>query len=140
MESAPHQATIETHQLIREPEMNVQPVVMSEIVRQRQLEMLDDAKRWPRELRARRTRQRHADEEADDTDDADERGAPRSPSLRPGALAHAAVPLRGRQGPRNARALGRGGQENGPEIAAARGARCTARGSTGGTLGASWRR
>ena len=28
----------------------------------RQLEMLDDAKRWPRALRARRTRQRHADE------------------------------------------------------------------------------
>jgi hypothetical protein len=42
--------------------MNVHPVIMSEIVRQRQLEMLDDAKRWPRALRARRTRQRHADE------------------------------------------------------------------------------
>ena len=42
--------------------MNVHPVVMSEIVRQRQLEMLDDAKRWPRALRARRTKHRDAEE------------------------------------------------------------------------------
>jgi len=46
----------------KEPAMNVHPVVMSEIVRQRQLEMLDDAKRWPRALRGRRSRHRHADE------------------------------------------------------------------------------
>ena len=62
MEPAPYKSTIETHPVDRESEMNVHPVVMSEIVRQRQLEMLDDAKRWPRTLRARRARQRHADE------------------------------------------------------------------------------
>jgi hypothetical protein len=34
--------------------MNIHPVVMSEIVRQRQLEMLDDAKRWSRLAKVRR--------------------------------------------------------------------------------------
>ena len=34
--------------------MNIHPVVMSEIVRQRQQNMLDDAKRWSRVLKARR--------------------------------------------------------------------------------------
>lgn len=42
--------------------MNVHPVVMSEIVRQRQIDMIDDARRWPRALRARRNKHRHADE------------------------------------------------------------------------------
>jgi hypothetical protein len=34
--------------------VNVHPTVMTEIVRQRQLDMLDDAHRWPRALRLRR--------------------------------------------------------------------------------------
>jgi hypothetical protein len=34
--------------------MNIHPVVMNEIVRQRQNEMLDDAKRWSRVRKARR--------------------------------------------------------------------------------------
>ncbi len=34
--------------------MNIHPVVMTEIVRQRQQTMLDDAKRWSRAAKARR--------------------------------------------------------------------------------------
>jgi hypothetical protein len=40
--------------------MNVHPIVLTEIVRQRQLEMLDDAHRWPRALRLRRKNNRRA--------------------------------------------------------------------------------
>jgi hypothetical protein len=42
--------------------MNIHPSVMTEIVRQRQLEMIDDAKRWPRALRTRRGKHRHGHE------------------------------------------------------------------------------
>jgi hypothetical protein len=34
--------------------MNVHPIVMTEMIRQRQQEMLDEAHRWPRALRSRR--------------------------------------------------------------------------------------
>ena len=34
--------------------MNIHPIVMNEIVRQRQLSLLDDAKRWSRAAKARR--------------------------------------------------------------------------------------
>jgi hypothetical protein len=34
--------------------MNVHPIVMTEMIRQRQLDLLDDAHRWPRGLRLRR--------------------------------------------------------------------------------------
>ena len=34
--------------------MNIHPIVMNEIVRQRQQHMIDDAKRWTRARKARR--------------------------------------------------------------------------------------
>jgi hypothetical protein len=42
--------------------MNVHPTVMNEIIRQRQLDMLDDAKRWHRAVRfVRRENHRRSD-------------------------------------------------------------------------------
>ena len=42
--------------------MNIHPDLMTELVRQRQMEIFDDAKRTPRALRSRRTKRRHGDE------------------------------------------------------------------------------
>ena len=38
------------------------PALMTDIVRKRQTELLDDAKRWPRALRTRRGKHRHGHE------------------------------------------------------------------------------
>ena len=42
--------------------MNIHPDLMTELMRQRQSEIFDDAKRTPRGLRSRRTKRRHGNE------------------------------------------------------------------------------
>jgi len=42
--------------------MELHPDLMTELVRQRQLELFADAKRTPRALRSRRAKRRHGDE------------------------------------------------------------------------------
>jgi len=42
--------------------MSIHPDLMTELVRQRQSEIFDDAKRTPRALRSRRTKHRHGQE------------------------------------------------------------------------------
>jgi hypothetical protein len=42
--------------------MNVHPDLMTAVMRQRQTEIFDDAKRTPRALRTRRTKRRHGHE------------------------------------------------------------------------------
>ena len=42
--------------------MDMHPALMTEIIRQRQVELMDDAKRSPRALRTRRGKHRHAHE------------------------------------------------------------------------------
>ncbi len=42
--------------------MNIHPDLMTDLVRQRQSELFEDARRTPRALRSRRTKRRHGDE------------------------------------------------------------------------------
>ena len=42
--------------------MSIHPDLMTELVRQRQTEIFDDAKRTPRALRSRRNKRRHGNE------------------------------------------------------------------------------
>jgi hypothetical protein len=53
MAAAPYSTRIGA-EVERSPEMNIHPIVMNEIVRQRQQSMIDDAKRWTRVRKARR--------------------------------------------------------------------------------------
>jgi hypothetical protein len=47
---------------MKEPAMELHPDLVTELVRQRQHELFDDAKRTPRALRSRRTKRRHGNE------------------------------------------------------------------------------
>jgi hypothetical protein len=62
MESAPYRSTIDVTDRMKESTMELHPDLMTELVRQRQLELFADAKRTPRALRSRRSKRRHGDE------------------------------------------------------------------------------
>lgn len=50
----PYRATMVTYPIAEEPQMNMHPILLTELVRQRQLHMLDEAKHWSSRVKLRR--------------------------------------------------------------------------------------